>query len=400
MDPDDPVNGRLVEAIELGSLDRVRRALREGATPNARKRVTLEVRFSGTTRTETSLAESALALAIRFGREQIVRELLDAGCDPNDPISFKPAEYHPDGWSKSRWDNDRWGAELVFPYALDYACFGASLPGSPKGSDVFIVNPTKVEEVSLMARADWKPSPGVISVLLEHGGKLSTSALALMVASTEDTNELGNSVGNLIGAALIRRANAVVQNPRPSSRQSGNRGTSRQSSQPAPQSPYLSPDPRNRPMVDFFASPFASEVAELRRQVREMSQRNAVLEHRNQDLEIRLSDVMQELENTVPRSLSRSASRTSGSHVRRISANALPGGEPSSNRFQATTDVSDLRRQNRELSTRVATLESINSEVETQLAEERNFNSMIRSRSVSRQSGRAPSSHSTRIASA
>lgn len=69
-------NDRLIDAIEARRTDLVRSALQSGADPNTRKSVTLRV---GAERSDTTMGESALALAVLYMEEDMVRELLDRG---------------------------------------------------------------------------------------------------------------------------------------------------------------------------------------------------------------------------------------------------------------------------------------------------------------------------------
>ncbi|KXS16356.1 hypothetical protein M427DRAFT_134365 [Gonapodya prolifera JEL478] len=133
-----------------------------------------------------------------------------------------------------------------------------------------------------------------------------------------------------------------------------------------------------------------------------MTNRNASLEQVNHDLSEQVHDLTRELDSAPPRSIVRSASRASTSfnprsHSRQYGHTASSSGD-SYEMMQSAGELADLRRQNRDLSVKVATLEEHTIGLEQQLIEERS-STLSRSRSLSRQSNRAPSSYSTRVAS-
>ncbi|KAJ3334491.1 hypothetical protein HDU93_007869, partial [Gonapodya sp. JEL0774] len=76
-------DAELISAVEASSLILVRKALAEGADPNARKSVTLtrKLKDSEGTKTETILAESAIAIAVIRASPEIVTVLVQAGAD-------------------------------------------------------------------------------------------------------------------------------------------------------------------------------------------------------------------------------------------------------------------------------------------------------------------------------
>ncbi|KXS10059.1 hypothetical protein M427DRAFT_62998 [Gonapodya prolifera JEL478] len=171
-------NGRLIDALENADLEEVRRALRQGANANeARKRVTLLVRLpDGTTRSDSQLMEPPLALAIRTGRADLVKALIDSGCDPNVKIEWSIGGWH-SPWTQLRWDSQRWDEDdaLKFASALDFALTrGRRLFNFP-GREVTLRSPSDGDAVCVWI--SLQPQIEVIRVLLEGGARVTPTAL-------------------------------------------------------------------------------------------------------------------------------------------------------------------------------------------------------------------------------
>ncbi|KXS20554.1 hypothetical protein M427DRAFT_151861 [Gonapodya prolifera JEL478] len=188
-------NQRLIDAIEVGRLDKVKDALKRGANPRARKKVHLRATVQGETKEEKLDAESALALAILRGSESMARELLDAGADPNADLGWKIANWGDEAEWNRTWDNGRWAATLEFSSSLDIAMVSGTL-SSPYGNvlrdftrmatDDFAVATNKPGYlVSLRdpedpkAAADFrqaKPDYTMVRTLLTYGAQISQAA--------------------------------------------------------------------------------------------------------------------------------------------------------------------------------------------------------------------------------
>ncbi|KAJ3338260.1 hypothetical protein HDU93_009786 [Gonapodya sp. JEL0774] len=188
-------NGRLIEALEEADLDQIKRSLRAGANPNeARKRVTLNVRMpDGTTRSDSQYMEPPLALAIRSGRADVVRALLEAAQPPTfatfclelNEQAVIPTQKSSGaleggillGVTQSRWDNERWDDDeaLKFASALEFSLTrGRRLFNFP-GREVLIRNPTDGDAVCVWI--SLLPQLEVVRVLLEGGATVTPTAL-------------------------------------------------------------------------------------------------------------------------------------------------------------------------------------------------------------------------------
>ncbi|KAJ3343381.1 eukaryotic translation initiation factor 3 subunit A [Gonapodya sp. JEL0774] len=167
-------NALLIEAIERGDLNAAKDALERGARPDvSRKRITVDVEMpDGSREAESSLGESALAVAVRDGRSDIVEALLEAGANPNAPITWKIANVN-DFWSPDNWDdgNGAWDDDnLTFQSALEFALTSDRWPFNPPGADVTIENPFSDEQVCRWM--DVQPRTEIVALLLRHGAKV------------------------------------------------------------------------------------------------------------------------------------------------------------------------------------------------------------------------------------
>ncbi|KAJ3343707.1 hypothetical protein HDU93_006619 [Gonapodya sp. JEL0774] len=179
LDPD----ARLIIAVETGHFSAVQKAISDGADPGARKRVVLTVKFKfGETKTDERPAESALCLAIRAGRQHIVRILLEAGLDPNDPVDYAvPAAWK--NWSLEDWAS-RWSGSTTrtyFPSALDFALHDEpnKIFNRP-GAVVSFENPA-VGFGHVWGRWTCTPNLDIVRLLLKHGARVSDSTLRAAV---------------------------------------------------------------------------------------------------------------------------------------------------------------------------------------------------------------------------
>ncbi|KXS21927.1 hypothetical protein M427DRAFT_27458 [Gonapodya prolifera JEL478] len=206
----DGANSRLVLAVEASSVHQVRAALREGADPNkARKTVTLKVRvggFFGTSYEKRAEAEPVLALAIRTGNVDILKELLDAGCDPNAEISWV-IPHARRKWTHTDWDRYRWVWTYEFPNALDLALTGSVVAFNRKGAHLTYKNPrTEGETYESFKLA---PSIDVVQLLLSRGVQVRSSALAKAKQLSRGRTQFGESYETKTGAGAGAGAGAA-----------------------------------------------------------------------------------------------------------------------------------------------------------------------------------------------
>ncbi|KAJ3337940.1 hypothetical protein HDU93_000327 [Gonapodya sp. JEL0774] len=152
-------NGQLIEAVEAGDLEKVQAALAAGADPSlSRKSVSLNVKLrNGITKTDTQLMESALAIAIRDEKVDIVNCLLKA--------------------AQQKWDNQRWFEHEALKYAsaLDFSLAWGGRGFNKRGARVELQNPSDADHVC----EDFPLSPNtdIIKALLAHGAQVTESIL-------------------------------------------------------------------------------------------------------------------------------------------------------------------------------------------------------------------------------
>ncbi|KXS09121.1 hypothetical protein M427DRAFT_141369 [Gonapodya prolifera JEL478] len=180
------VDVRLVDGVEQGRIDVVRAALAQGGHPDARKSVTVVARLSDADWEEVSdtrWMESALGLAVRDGRADLVEALLEGGADPNLPIVFclpnwfpKPNDPRP--WNRVTWDL-RWAPDTHrrFGSALELALTSGRLRFNLSGGSVVVRNPEESWD-SVRVLIPLKPSVDVVQTLLKRGAKITEEAIS------------------------------------------------------------------------------------------------------------------------------------------------------------------------------------------------------------------------------
>ncbi|KAJ3342291.1 hypothetical protein HDU93_002764 [Gonapodya sp. JEL0774] len=186
-------NARLIEAVEWGSASAARRACELGADVGARKKVTLRVKLdSATKETDSVWAESALALAIRNGRPDVVRVLLEAGCDANSRIRWKLSWYH-SKWDKKKWDSQRWLEDEAYKYrsALEFALNCGRWDFNKMGAEVVLENPSDWDGVC--DRFTLIPSIDIVQLLLKHGARVSEGELQAAKELAKGSNRWGDT---------------------------------------------------------------------------------------------------------------------------------------------------------------------------------------------------------------
>ncbi|KAJ3336915.1 hypothetical protein HDU93_001983 [Gonapodya sp. JEL0774] len=179
--------------VEMGSLELLRQGLGLGGSPNARKAIVLKVDLERSpndakrsffewvmnrqkkiterkTVEDISSGESALAIAVRDRRVDLVRELLVAGGDPNTQISWRIPYWH-SLWTRERWDATRWLCTYFFESALDLALESGLLAHrfNKRGPIVLIKNPSEGQEIS--EKRTLTPSLEIVQLLLANGAR-------------------------------------------------------------------------------------------------------------------------------------------------------------------------------------------------------------------------------------
>ncbi|KAJ3341864.1 hypothetical protein HDU93_003985 [Gonapodya sp. JEL0774] len=171
-------NGRLLEALETGNLELVRQLLEAGDADAsvARKTVTLNVTFSSRVvakkasvfseevveereekRTDVAQAETAMTLAVRSGKPDLVRCLLEAEKLKQDPGQTNDCSVH----AVSACLEQIVGGIIPFFY----------LELLSRGANVALLNPSSPQQCGEMYVL--KPSFEVLKLLLAHGGVVS-----------------------------------------------------------------------------------------------------------------------------------------------------------------------------------------------------------------------------------
>ncbi|KXS19287.1 hypothetical protein M427DRAFT_152754 [Gonapodya prolifera JEL478] len=173
---DDP-NSKLIDGLENGDLELVENALQAGADPNVCKRVSLCVRLGTLRRTDTEMGEPAIVLAILSTRGDVVRCLIEAGCDINRPIEWRVAQFW-ESWTQAEWERDRWcEQQSTFATALDFALSAGTWEFSLHGSHVVLNQPSSAEQVSNVFYLT--PTLEIVRLLLQSGAHVSNRTYEL-----------------------------------------------------------------------------------------------------------------------------------------------------------------------------------------------------------------------------
>ncbi|KXS19855.1 hypothetical protein M427DRAFT_52701 [Gonapodya prolifera JEL478] len=185
-------NRRLIEGVEWGSVSAVRRAIEDGADVAARKKITLKVTLGSTKETDSVWAESVLGLAIRSGRPDVVKVLLEAGCDANSRIRWKLSWYH-SKWDAKKWEHQRWLEDEAYKYrsALEFALNCGRWDFNKMGADVVLSNP--VDWDAVCDRFTLIPSIEIVQLLLQHGARVSEGELQAARELAKGANRWGDS---------------------------------------------------------------------------------------------------------------------------------------------------------------------------------------------------------------
>ncbi|KXS15361.1 hypothetical protein M427DRAFT_69995 [Gonapodya prolifera JEL478] len=185
------LNAQLIEAVESGSEVDVKRLIDEGASPDARKRVTLRAKVDDGKggfewMEDTVDCENALGLAILHARVAIVRLLLDNGASVDSEVQWKVANCQGTrDWTSDEWQRQRWWWTCGFPSLLTAAIghcgkstdfkgskynilnINGQLSANLRGGTVTIEHPKKSQERSV--RLTVEPKMEIVRSLLEHG---------------------------------------------------------------------------------------------------------------------------------------------------------------------------------------------------------------------------------------
>ncbi|KAJ3311280.1 hypothetical protein HDU93_005297, partial [Gonapodya sp. JEL0774] len=193
----------LIAAVEANSLALVRKALAEGADPNARKKVVLSAKLDKKeTKTDTISAESALAIAVMKTSVDVVAALVQAGADPVRPVEWKISHLSP-AWESSTWNQSPWYLTFTWPstLALALTCKGkvvnhrmkvcssdtycswtmdiekGKLWTNKTGGEVHLDSPSTFD--SSWAEITYAPRLEVVAVLLQHAaGSINADLLS------------------------------------------------------------------------------------------------------------------------------------------------------------------------------------------------------------------------------
>ncbi|KXS11990.1 hypothetical protein M427DRAFT_35066 [Gonapodya prolifera JEL478] len=112
------LNAQLIDAVESGREDDVKRLIDAGASPDLRKVVTMRAKvdtgrgwlLGAELKEDTAACESALAIAILHGIAPVVRVLLEMGAKVDSEVEWKIANgwIGDRAWTASEWDQERW----------------------------------------------------------------------------------------------------------------------------------------------------------------------------------------------------------------------------------------------------------------------------------------------------
>ncbi|KXS15372.1 hypothetical protein M427DRAFT_324165 [Gonapodya prolifera JEL478] len=193
------LNSQLIDAVEAGREADVKRLIEAGASPDARKRVTLRAKVKdgrgGFVWMEDSVdCESALALGILHGNVAIVKVLLEKGAAVDGEVRWKISNYYSDkNWKRDRWEERRWYSTFSFPSPLALAVGRGGKwtdrdgrvydsPNSNKnleicirGGAVTITHPEKRPDVYVTHTV--RPSMEIVRRLLAHGARITETEL-------------------------------------------------------------------------------------------------------------------------------------------------------------------------------------------------------------------------------
>ncbi|KAJ3342292.1 hypothetical protein HDU93_002765 [Gonapodya sp. JEL0774] len=140
-------NSQLLEALERGDLQEIAQALQSGASPNARKSVTLCVNVNGKMESETVMVESALLLSVRSSNVEILRMLLNSrATDVNSAVDWKIAFPHAK-WTQRDWETLRW-TNNSFASLTEFALVRGPLYFNKPGARITVTDPSTGEDVS------------------------------------------------------------------------------------------------------------------------------------------------------------------------------------------------------------------------------------------------------------
>ncbi|KAJ3337395.1 hypothetical protein HDU93_001145 [Gonapodya sp. JEL0774] len=188
---DDDLNGRLIEEIEKGRLEQVETLLRDGADGTlARKKVSINVVIGKIRKVETLPGESALTLAIRNSRLDIVQKLVEHGCNVNHIVSWKVPQ-HWDPWTMAKWEKDRWSPVTKFGTALELALSHGTFDFNIPGSVVSVNQPSAAVQV----RKPFALSPNreIVEYLLTHGAQITELSFDLARDLRDGKDKSGRS---------------------------------------------------------------------------------------------------------------------------------------------------------------------------------------------------------------
>ncbi|KXS15368.1 hypothetical protein M427DRAFT_324109 [Gonapodya prolifera JEL478] len=198
------LNAQLIDAVEDGREADVERLLEAGASPDARKTVTLKAKvempkglFGGggglEWKDDSADCESALVLAILHARVGVVRVLLENGASVDRVVERKigyTSYFGEQKWKADEWKRMRWHWTTTFPSILaaalgcggqaknDYYGSKSDTPDvngqlniSPRGGTVILNHPTKWDHACVAITL--QPNVRIVRLLLAHGARVT-----------------------------------------------------------------------------------------------------------------------------------------------------------------------------------------------------------------------------------
>ncbi|KXS10761.1 hypothetical protein M427DRAFT_461055 [Gonapodya prolifera JEL478] len=196
------LNAQLIEAVESGNDTDVQRLIEAGASPNARKKVTIRARvwnpLGGFEWKKDSVnCESALVLAVLHSRVEIARLLLEKGAMVDGVVRWKISNWFCDrNWTLKEWQQGRWIWTCSFPSVLALgmghggkctSCYGYSgdipnmhgkLDISRSGGTLKLKHPVPVDDI--FSALTIHPNIEIIRLLLKYGARFTDVELAAL----------------------------------------------------------------------------------------------------------------------------------------------------------------------------------------------------------------------------
>ncbi|KXS15370.1 hypothetical protein M427DRAFT_56732 [Gonapodya prolifera JEL478] len=200
------LNAQLIDAVEAGSETDVRRLIDTGASPDARKRVTLRAKVDDGKggfewKEDTKDCESALVLAVVHAWVGVVMVLLEKGATVDGQLDWKISPSGSQNWSADAWQDSKWMATYSFPSVLTLAIGrggtltswdGNTFPRPTRkgkldinlrGGMVTLNHPTQAEDRSVLVTV--QPNVEIARLLLAYGTRVTDVELNAVERSSD-----------------------------------------------------------------------------------------------------------------------------------------------------------------------------------------------------------------------